>query len=148
MLEGIVFFILSIFNVREKLVRSIPLGVRIGISPAIGLMLLDIGFGSHAGVYSETGGPFYVMSDFFSSLTPSVAKNDMGSGYEVIVFCVITMFVGVFTIAIMFMKGVKAAVLLGMLIACGVYWVGSAVFLGDNPFIISIIFLVKFFAVV
>lgn len=132
--EGIVFFILSIFNVREKLVQSIPLGVRLGISPAIGLMLLDIGFGSNAGVYSETGGPFYVMSDFFSALTPSVAKNDMGSGYEVIVLCVITMFVGVFAIAIMSMKGVKAAVLLGMLIACGVYWVGSAVFLGDNPF--------------
>lgn len=134
LLEGIVFFILSIFNIRDKLVQSIPLGVRLGISPAIGLMLLNIGFGSNAGTYSETGGPFYVMRDFFGALTPSVAKNNMGSGYDTVVLCAITMFVGVFAIAVLSIKGVKAAVLLGMLIACGVYWIGSAAFLGVNPF--------------
>ncbi len=37
----------------------------IGITPAIGLMLLNIGFGSNAGVYSEKGGPFYVLSSLF-----------------------------------------------------------------------------------
>lgn len=35
LLEGIVFVVLSIFNVREKIVEAIPLGIRLGISPAI-----------------------------------------------------------------------------------------------------------------
>ena len=48
--EGIIFIVLSIFNVREKIVESIPYSIRMGISPAIGLMLLNIGFGSNAGV--------------------------------------------------------------------------------------------------
>lgn len=42
LIEGIVFIVLSIFNVREKIVESIPLGIRLGISPAIGLMLMNI----------------------------------------------------------------------------------------------------------
>ena len=72
LVEGIIFVILSIFNVREKIVESIPLGIRLGISPAIGLMLMNIGLGSNAGIYSENGGPFFVMRDFFGALTPSV----------------------------------------------------------------------------
>ena len=40
LIEGIVFFILSLLNIREKIVDAIPLGIRLGISPAIGLMLL------------------------------------------------------------------------------------------------------------
>ena len=71
LIEGIVFLALSVLNVREKIVEAIPLGIRLGISPAIGLMLLNIGFGSNAGVYSETGGPFYMMRDFFGALTPA-----------------------------------------------------------------------------
>ena len=50
LVEGIVFVILSIFNIREKIVESIPLGIRLGSSPAIGLMLMNIGLGSTAGV--------------------------------------------------------------------------------------------------
>ena len=70
-IEGLVFILLSIFNVREKIVEAIPLGVRLGIGPAIGLMLMNIGFGSNVGIYSETGGPFYAMRDFFGALTAS-----------------------------------------------------------------------------
>ena len=36
LLEGIVFLILSVLNIREKIVEAIPLGVRLGIAPAIG----------------------------------------------------------------------------------------------------------------
>ena len=56
LLEGIVFVVLSIFNVREKIVEAIPLGIRQGISPAIGLMLMNIGLGSIVGVYAEGNG--------------------------------------------------------------------------------------------
>ena len=133
LVEGIVFIILSVLNIREKIVEAIPLGVRLGIAPAIGLMLMNIGFGSNAGVYSETGGPFFVMRDFFGALTPSVAQSTMGSGYSTMVLQVATMFIGLFAIVILAKKGVKGAVLLGMLIASVIYWAGAAM-LGQNPF--------------
>ena len=134
LIEGIIFIVLSILNIREKIVDAIPLGVRHGISPAIGLMLMNIGLGSNAGIYSENGGPFYVMKDFFGALTPSVAKTSMGSGYAAMILTVVTMFIGLFAIIILAHKGIKAAVILGMLIASIIYWVGQAVFLGVNPF--------------
>ena len=134
LVEGIVFLILSVLNIREKIVEAIPLGVRLGIAPAIGLMLLNIGVGSNAGIYSENGGPFYAMRDFFGALTPSLAKSNMGSGYSAMVLSVVTMFVGLFAIVILAQKGVKGAVLLGMLIASIIYWAGEAIFLGTHPF--------------
>ncbi len=134
LIEGIVFIILSVLNVREKIVEAIPLGIRHGISPAIGLMLLNIGVGSNVGVYSETGGPFYAMRDFFGALTPSVARTSMGSGYTKMVLTVATMFIGLFMIIILAHKGVKGAVLLGMLVSSIVYWAGEALFLHENPF--------------
>ena len=134
LLEGIVFLVLSVLNIREKIVDAIPLGVRLGIAPAIGLMLLNIGVGSNAGVYSENGGPFYAMRDFFGALTPSLAKTNMGSGYSAMVLSVVTMFVGLFAIVVLAQRGVKGAVLLGMLISSIIYWAGEAVFLGTNPF--------------
>lgn len=134
LIEGIVFLVLSVLNIREKIVDAIPLGVRLGIAPAIGLMLLNIGVGSNAGVYSENGGPFYAMRDFFGALTPSLAKTNMGSGYSAMVLSVVTMFVGLFAIVVLAQRGVKGAVLLGMLIASIIYWAGEAIFLGTNPF--------------
>ena len=134
LVEGIVFLILSVPNIREKIVDAIPLGVRLGIAPAIGLMLLNIGVGSNAGIYSENGGPFYAMRDFFGALTPSLAKTNMGSGYSAMVLSVVTMFVGLFAIVVLAQRGVKGAVLLGMLIASIIYWAGEAIFLGTNPF--------------
>ena len=134
LIEGIIFLILSVLNIREKIVEAIPLGVRLGIAPAIGLMLMNIGLGSNAGVYSETGGPFFVMRDFFGALTASTAKTTMGSGYNQMVLYVVTMFVGLFAIVLLAKKGVKGAVLLGMLVASVLYWVGSFAVLGQNPF--------------
>lgn len=134
LIEGIIFLVLSLFNIREKIVDAIPLGVRMGIAPAIGLMLMNIGLGSNAGVYSETGGPFYVMRDFFGALTPSVAQTNMGSGYPQMVLTVATMFIGLFIIVILDHKKVKGSVLIGMLGASVIYWAGSFFFLGVNPF--------------
>ena len=138
LVEGVVFIILSIFNVREKIVEAIPLGVRLGIGPAIGLMLMNIGLGSNVGIYAEGNGfsaPFYVMRDFFGALTPSVIKNNMGdAGYTQMVLTVVTMFIGLFVIVALDHKKVKGSVLLGMLAASVVYWIGSVAFLNTNPF--------------
>lgn len=134
LIEGIIFVILSFLNVREKIVDAIPLGVRLGIAPAIGMMLMNIGIGSNAGIYSDKGGPFYVMRDFFGSLTAGLAKENMGSGYAEMVLTVATMFIGLFVIIILAQKGVKACVILGMLAASVVNWAGQAIFLKTNPF--------------
>ena len=135
LLEGIVFVVLSIFNVREKIVEAIPLGVRYGIAPAIGLMLMNVGLGSNIGIYSENGGPFYMMRDFFGALTPSIIKGSMGDiGYHTMVLTAITAFLGVFVMVVLAKKGIKAAVLLGMLFSSVLYWIGSFAFLGVNPF--------------
>ena len=50
------------------------------------------------------------------------------------VLTVVTMFVGLFVIVILAQKGVKAAVILGMLAASLIYWAGEVIFLGTNPF--------------
>ncbi len=133
LVEGIVFLILTFLRVREKIVEAIPYGVRMGIAPAIGLMLLNIGLGSNAGIYSETGGPFYMLGTFFTSLTPSITKQAMGSGYSTMILYVLTTFVGLFLIIALNHKKVKGSVLFGMLGASVVYWIGSFM-MGNNPF--------------
>lgn len=135
LIEGIFFVILSVLNIREKIVEAIPKTVRMGVTPAIGLMLMDIGLGSNAGVYSENGGPFYVLRDFFGALTSDVARDTMGSGYSVMVLTVITMFIGLFVIAVLAKKGVNGAVLFGMIAATATYWIGEILFLHSNPFV-------------
>mgnify|MGYP001083088286 CR=1 FL=1 len=137
LVEGIVFLLLSIFNIRDKIVTAIPLGVRLGIGPAIGLMLMNIGLGSNVGIYAEGNGytsPFYVLRDFFGAMTPSVIKDHMGAEYSTMVLTVATMFIGLFVIILLAKKGVKAAVLVGMLVASVIYWAGSFIFLHVDPF--------------
>lgn len=134
--EGLVFIVLSILNVREKIVQAIPLGVRLGIGPAIGLMLMNIGFGSNVPVHtSDPGAPtFFAMRDFFGALTASYAKEQMDPVYGVMVLTVVTMFVGLFVIVALQHKKVKGSVLYGMLAASALYWAGDAIFLHANPF--------------
>ncbi len=137
LIEGVLFLILSLLNVRERIVDAIPFGVRMGIAPAIGLMLLNIGFGSNAGVFGDNGSVFYVMRDFFGALTPKVISDNMtgaSASYPQMVLVVVTMLVGLLAICILAKKGVKGAVLLGMLLSCVIYWGGEWIFLDTNPF--------------
>lgn len=133
-IEGVLFIVLSLFNIREKIVEAIPLGVRLGIAPAIGMMLMNIGFGSNIYIADENYNQFYVMRDFFGALTAGRAKEIMGSAYPVMILSVITLFVGFFTIVILAHKGVKAAVIIGMFVASIIYWIGQYFALGTNPF--------------
>ena len=58
----------------------------------------------------------------------------MDSGYDTMVLTVVTAFLGVFVMVVLAKKGIKAAVLLGMLFSSVLYWIGSFAFLGVNPF--------------
>lgn len=134
LIEGVIFIILSLINVREKIVDAIPLAIRYGIGPAIGMMLMNIGLGSNVGVYDSNGNCFYVMRDFFGSLTASYAKDQMGDAYPTMVLTVVTIFFGLTMIFLFNHLKLKGSVLYGMLSASVVYWAGEAIFLGINPF--------------
>ena len=134
LIEGILFVVLSFFNIREKIVDAIPLGVRLGIAPAIGLMLMNIGFGSNVYIADENFNQYFVMKDFFGSLTANVAKDTMGTAYPTMVLAVVTMFIGLFVIVILAKKNVKGSVLIGMLVASVIHWAGQLIFLNTNPF--------------
>ncbi len=132
--EGVVFVVLTLCNVRAKIVESIPTCVRLGIGPALGLMLLNIGLGSNAGVVDGQGNMFYALRDFFGALTPTSAMATMTDAYPAMVLTVVTMLLGLFAIVLLAHRGVRGAVLYGMLLASAFYWVGQAAFLGIDPF--------------
>ncbi|ORX64124.1 permease [Anaeromyces robustus] len=133
LVEGIIFFILSIFNIRDKIVTAIPLGIRLGITPGIGLMLLNIGFGSNVYIANKDH-QFFVMKDFFGSLTANFARDTMTDAYATMILSVLTMFLGLFIIVILAYKNVKASVIIGMLLSSVFYWIGDYLFLHNNPF--------------
>lgn len=135
LIEGLIFIVLSVLKIREKIVEAIPAGIRHGISPAIGLMLLNIGLGSNAGVYDSEGNAHYMLRDFFGGLTPSVTRDALGAEqYKVMVLSVVTAFIGLFIIVALAHKKVTGAVLIGMVAASVIYWAGQAIFIGVNPF--------------
>lgn len=134
LIEGIVFLLVSLFDKEHKIIKAIPQPVRHGIAPAIGIMLMNIGFGSNVGVYDETGNAWYVMRDFFGSLTAAHAKESMGTAWGPMVLTVVTILIGVLVIAVLAHFKIKSAVLLGMLAASVIYWAGEAIFFGMNPF--------------
>ena len=117
LIEGLVFFVLSLLGIRDKIVDAIPLGIRLGISPAIGLMLLNIGFGSNVYIADSNFNQFFVMKDFFGALTAGYAKQTMTDAYPMMVLSAVTMFVGLFIIVVLASKGIKGAVIIGMLAA-------------------------------
>lgn len=132
--SGVLFTILTVFGVREKIVDAIPKAVRLGIPAGIGLMLVNVGLTTNAGLYVGENGPFYMLTNFFSA-GPSATLAAMGpDAYRMMVLYVLTFFIGLFTIAILSHKQIKGSVLFGMLISAVVYWIGAFI-LGKNPFI-------------
>ncbi len=130
LISGILFTILTVLKVREKIVEAIPKSVRLGISAGIGLMLVNIGLSTNAAVYYDGGSQ--TMIGFFTD-GASVTKAAMGSAYPTMILYIITMFVGLFAIAALNHKKVKGSILIGMVVAAVIYWIGSFI-LGTNPF--------------
>ncbi len=131
--SGVLFTVLTLLKVRDKIVHAIPHAVRMGIPAGIGLMLVNIGLTSNAGIFTENGA-FYVLTSFFKN-GPSATAAAMGDAYATMILYVVTMFLGIFAIAIFSHFKVRGAVLLGMLVSAIVYWVGSFAALGVNPFV-------------
>lgn len=130
LISGVLFTVLTLFKVREKIVDAIPKAVRVGIPAGIGLMLVNVGFTSNAGL-----GQFadcYMLTNFFGD-GASATKAALGDDYRMMVLYVITTFIGIILMAVLSQKKVKGAVLIGMLASSVVFFAGKA-FMGINPF--------------
>lgn len=97
LLEGIIFILLTIFNVREAIVDSIPKGIKNAISVGIGLLIALIGL-EGAGIVVHTDGGTIV----------SLGNIVSGSGLLAIIGLLIT--------SVLIAKNVKGALFIGMII--------------------------------
>lgn len=97
LLEGIIFIFLTIFNVREAIVDSIPKGIKNAISVGIGLLIALIGL-EGAGIVVHTDGGTIV----------SLGNIVSGSGLLAIIGLLIT--------SVLIAKNVKGALFIGMII--------------------------------
>ena len=99
--EGIVFIILSLTNVREAIFNAIPSMLKKGVSAGIGLFIAFIGLqGAHLVVNNDSTLLSYV--------------NFRGN-FNTEGICAILALVGLFITVILYVKGFKAAILIGII---------------------------------
>lgn len=98
-IEGIIFIVLSLTNVREAIFNAIPLSLKRGVSVGIGLFIAFIGL-QNAGL-SVDGATLVEMVDF--------TKNFNCAGISAIL-CL----VGLLLTAILYIKQVKGSILIGI----------------------------------
>ena len=95
-LEGIIFILLTLFNVREAIVDSIPSNIKKAISVGIGLFIALVGL-ENAGVIVGDGGTILALGDITS-----------GSGLLAVIGILIT--------GVLLVKKVRGALFIGMII--------------------------------
>lgn len=136
LISGVLFTILTLLSIREKIVDAIPAGVRHGITAGIGMMLVYIGLGSNAQVFSPDYSQSFTMIGFFghNAADTQKAMDACGASYGMLMLYIITFFVGLFTIVILSHKKVKGSILFGMLASSIIFFAGEAIFLDINPF--------------
>lgn len=109
-LEGLIFILLTIFNVREAIVDSIPVNIKKAISVGIGLFIALIGLeGAGVIIHPADGGTILALGDITS-----------GTALLAIIGIVIT--------GILLCRNVKGALFVGMIITAVI-----GIFLGVTP---------------
>ncbi len=98
--EGIIFILLSLTNVREAVFNAIPMSLKHGASAGIGLFIAFIGLQNAHLVVKE---------DFTLVTSVKFAANFHTEG-----ICALLAVAGVLLIAILYIKKVKAAILIGI----------------------------------
>lgn len=96
-IEGVLFILMSLFNVREAIFNAIPMSLKKAVSVGIGLFIALIGL-SGAGVIVQGEGTLVSLGNL---LTPGAAVT----------------FVGIIVMAILMAKKVRGALLYGILIS-------------------------------
>lgn len=129
--SGVLFTVLTLLKIREKIVNAIPKSVRVGIPAGIGLMIATIGLSTNCSIYTADGSA-HMMIDFLTN-GPSATLAAMGDAYPQMILNVIVMAIGLFTIAILSHRKVKGSILYGILVGSVIHWAGTFI-LGGNPF--------------
>lgn len=100
--EGIIFIILSLTNVREAIFNAIPSGLKKGVSAGIGLFIAFVGLqGAHVIVNSD------------STLTTYVS---FASEFHTLGICALLAIIGTLLIAVLYTKNVKGSILIGIIV--------------------------------
>ncbi len=98
--EGLIFIVLSVSNVREAIFNAIPLQLKKGVSVGIGLFIAFIGF-QNAGVVVNSDSTLVTVIDF------TVDFHTAG-------ISALLAIIGTFIIAILYIKEVKGSILIGI----------------------------------
>ena len=100
-IEGIIFIVLSLTNVREAIFNAIPKTIKKGVSSGIGLFIAFIGLqGAHLVVRND------------STLVSVVSFTDNINTEGI---CAILAIIGLFVTVILYIKNVKGTILIGIL---------------------------------
>lgn len=98
--EGVIFIVLSLTNVREAIFNAIPSTLKKGVSAGIGLFIAFIGLqGAHLVVNNDSTLVSYV--------------NFRGN-FHTEGICAILALIGLFITVILYVKGIKASILIGI----------------------------------
>ena len=98
--EGLIFIVLSLTNVREAIFNAIPLQLKKGVSVGIGLFIAFIGF-QNAGIVVNSDSTLVSIVDFTADFHTS--------GISALLAVI-----GIFIIAVLYVKKVKGAILIGI----------------------------------
>ena len=101
-IEGLIFIVLSLTNVREAIFNAIPSTLKKGVSAGIGLFIAFIGLqGAHLVVNNDSTLVSYV----------SFSSNFNTEG-----ICAVLALIGLFVTVILYVRGMKASILIGILV--------------------------------
>ena len=100
--EGLIFIVLSVTNVREAIFNAIPIQLKRGVSVGIGLFVAFIGF-QNAGLIVNSDSTLVTVVDFTAD-------------FHTAGICAVLAVIGTFIMAIFHIKGVKGSILIGIFI--------------------------------
>ncbi len=111
--EGLIFIILSVTNVREAIFNAIPQSLKAAVSVGIGLFIAFIGFqNAKIVIGGATLVELFTLEGFNASSAVAGSFNDVG-------ITVLLAIIGVIITGIMVVKNVKGNILWGILITWG-----------------------------
>lgn len=99
--EGLIFIVLSVTNVREAIFNAIPLQLKRGVSVGIGLFIAFIGF-QNAGIVVNSDATLVTVVDFTADFRTAGISALLA-------------IIGTFIIAILYINHVKGSILIGIL---------------------------------
>lgn len=112
LIDGIVFIILTLLGIREKIFNAVPKAVRVAIPAGIGLFIAFIGT-QNSGLVVPNGATGVSMG----------SMNLLGSAGWANIMPIVVVIIAVLTIAVLSKKNVKGAILWGILGGAALYYI-------------------------